>query len=231
MTVIRDVKLNIEKEQVNLRLGRVGVRPVPHMLKLVDELLKMLPELMEPAFVYEVTKANGNHGKGTTASVTVPVGLQSATRLAFAVSTIGPGVEEQVSKYFAQKDALRALMLDHIGSIAARSLQQQAFEFIRNKEVLPGDKATNPLKPGGLCWHISAQRRIFELVSPQQIGVSLSSGAVMFPRKSGSMAIGIGPEAVAATPETICARCNLKEGCNFMGRKPGSAGSETKKTQ
>lgn len=225
MSVIRDVHLTLAREQVLLRLERGWLRPVPKIRDLVGELLETVPDMLEPSFVYAVRPANRHNAEASLtalsekdAGVSVPVGLRSATQLVLVIGTIGPRLEKKAAEYFAQKEPMRAIVLDRIGNVAVGLLQQRAYEYLKGKIVPPGNEVTNLLKPGGQCWPISAQRRIFQLVSPEQIGVSLTSGAVMFPCKSVSMAIGIGTRMVIQTPNELCARCNMGRGCTFKAR-------------
>ncbi|MEE8414088.1 MAG: hypothetical protein V3R96_06010 [Dehalococcoidales bacterium] len=226
MTVIRNLDLPLDREQILLRLERGGFRPVPRIINLAEKLLEIFSGLVEPSFVYEVIPGKGHNSKKVPISIPLPVGLRPASQIALVVATIGPGLEKKVAECFAQKEATRALILDRIGNTAVGLLQKRAFEFIKDEVVPPGFMAANPLKPGGLCWHISAQQSIFKLVSPEQIGVSLSSGATMLPRKSGSMAIGISAGGVDGTPPAVCTRCKMGRGCAFRTQTVDSKNGE-----
>lgn len=214
MGVIRDLQLPLEREQVLLFLGRGKLKPLPKIRDLVGELLEIVPDLLEPSFVYAVSSANKNNAAG----LLVPVGLRSAAQLVFVVGTIGPRLEKKATEYFTRQEPMRAIVLDNIGNAAINLLQQQAYQYLTS-EISPGDAVTNLLKPGGQCWPISAQWPIFQLVSPGQIGVSLTSEAVMCPGKSFSMAVGIGHEMVSRTPNELCAGCEMGLGCTFRERR------------
>ncbi len=54
--------------------------------------------------------------------------------------------------------------------------------------------ASSPLSPGMPGFAILEQWQVFQLVSAEEIGVSLTSSGIMVPRKSVSMVIGIGPQ-------------------------------------
>lgn len=220
--VIRDIRLSLEEESVLLHLVRDGFKPVPKIRNLVSELLAILPDVIAPSFVYAVRSANGQHAQGTLkaletddARLLSPVGLRSATQLVFAVATIGPRLENKATEYFAGKEVMRAIVLDRIGNVAVNLLQQRAYHYLKSEIVPPGDEATNLLKPGGQCWPILAQRPIFHLLSPERIGVTLTSGSVMLPGKSTSMAFGIGAKLAIQMPDGLCASCKMGHGCTF----------------
>ena len=57
-----------------------------------------------------------------------------------------------------------------------------------------GLRTTVPLSPGLVGWPVaSGQRQLFALVDAASAGVSLTEGYMMVPKKSTSLAIGIGP--------------------------------------
>ena len=125
MPFIRDIALNIPTEAVLRRLGKgENLSLKPEMRMILDELLDDLNDLhlLEPAIVYEfqiittishdgVVLENGVVLNGSLLSSI----LKSAKELAAVVCTIGPRLEEKVTYFSAQKDPLRALLLDGIG--------------------------------------------------------------------------------------------------------------------
>jgi len=132
MPIIREVALALSVEQV---LRRQGIRehsvPRLEITALLYELLASVNDLhlLEPAITYElhlitevrrdqVCLENGTVLYGRL----LPSLLSSATELAAAVCTIGPRLEGKVANYFSNKEPLRGLLLDGIGSAAVDSL-------------------------------------------------------------------------------------------------------------
>ncbi|MBI4216331.1 MAG: hypothetical protein HY687_02935 [Chloroflexi bacterium] len=226
MPVIRDIRLTLDREQALLGRGMgSGLRRLPKASALLAELLEMVPELLEPSFAYAVLPLDGQSGPqpspphgAKVVGITIPVELLSATEIAFVVGTIGPRLEERAVEYFAQKEPLRGVVLDGLGSAAVGLLQQEARKYLQREVGSPGLEISSPIKPGGQCWPLSDQWPIFRLLSPEQIGVSLTSGGVMSPRKSVSMAVGIGAKMPTWTPNEVCARCNMGRGCPYRAR-------------
>lgn len=226
MPVICDIRLTLNRGQVLLGRGMgSGLGRQPKTSALLGELLEIVPGLLEPSFVYAVLPIDGQSGKqpspprgAKVAGITIPMELLPATEIVFVVGTIGPRLEEKAAAYFAQKEPLRGVVLDGIGSAAVGLLQQEAWKYLQREVVSPGLEISSPIKPGGQCWPLSDQGHIFRLLSPGQIGVSLTSGGVMFPRKSVSMAIGIGAKMPTWTPNEECARCNMGRGCPYRAR-------------
>jgi hypothetical protein len=223
--LIRDIVLNIPMEAVLRRLGKrenLGLKP--EMKMILNELLDSLDNLhlLEPAIVYEfhiittisfggVVLENGIVLNGSLFNSI----LKSAKKLAAVVCTIGPRLEERVTYFSAQKDPLRALLLDGIGSAAVDSLVQKACDVIRHEASSLGYQASSRISPGIPGLPISEQWKVFRLVPGEQIGVHLSSSLLMIPRKSVSTLIGIGPDMPTWTEVERCNWCNLNKDCLY----------------
>lgn len=228
MPVSHDVPLTLGMEQVLRRQG------IGQHLKLQPEIMVLLRELLagvnalyllEPAIAYELHSITEVHhdqlcleGNAALHGPLLPSVLAEAKELAVVVCTIGPRLEEEVADYFDKKEPLRGLLLDGIGSAAVDSLAREACQVIRGEASSRGYKASSPLNPGMPGWAISEQWHLFRLVPAERIGVRLTSRAVMVPRKSISMVIGIGPEMLTWTQDEVCDRCNLKGTCPYRER-------------
>jgi len=225
MPIIRDISLTLDMERV-LRCQGIGERAKlqPQNMVLLNELLASVNQfhLLEPAIAYELYSiAEVHHNQlrlenGTALRGSLlPSLLTSARELAVVVCTIGPHLEEKVAAYFDRNEPLRGLILDGVGSAAVDALAQEACQFIEREAVSHGYKASSPLNPGMPGLPIGEQWHLFQLAPAEQIGMRLTSLAMMFPRKSISMVIGMGPEVSTGVQEPVCARCNLRETCRY----------------
>lgn len=225
MPVIRDTPLTLDMERV-LRCQGIGEHSnlQRQSTDLLAELLAIVNDshLLEPAITYElhpITKIQHNQLHLENGAVLhgtlLPSLLTSATVLAVAVCTIGPRLEEKVAYYFASNEPFRGLMLDGIGSAAVEALSQEACRFVEREAASYGYRASGPLNPGVPGWPISDQWHLFQLAPAEQIGIRLTSLAVMVPQKSISMVIGLGAELPAWKQGEACSRCNLKETCPY----------------
>lgn len=225
MPVIRDIPITLDMERV-LRYQGIGERSnlQPQSMDLLAELLAIVNDshLLEPAIAYElhpINKMQHNQLRLENGAVLhgtlLPSLLTSARELAAVVCTIGPRLEEKVAYYFASNEPLRGLMLDGIGSAAVEALSQEACRFVEREAASYGYRASGPLNPGMSGWPISDQWHLFRLAPAEQIGIRLTSLAVMVPRKSMSMVIGMGAELPAWKQGEACSRCNLKETCPY----------------
>lgn len=224
MLVVRNIPIKLEISNIIRRQGikeQHGLRP--QFQEITHELLDMVDKqcLIQTATVhniYEVTSSN--HQKLMIDNGFIFQGkksintLASAKRLAVALCTIGPALENKVSQYFTAKEPLRGLLLDGIGSAAVDSLAQEVCELIRQDAQLKGYQTGSPFSPGMPGFPIAKQRELFQLVPAEDIGIKLTSSGVMFPRKSISMIIGIGTNLKTWTKAELCARCNLRHTCD-----------------
>lgn len=204
MPILHSVPLGLSIEQLLRRQGigeHLDVRP--EVIILLHELLDSVDELhlLEPAIAYELRLIiEMRHdrlclGDGTVLRGSLfPSLLISAGELAIVVSTIGPRLEEKVADYFSRNEPLPGLLLDGIGSAAVDSLGQEACQLIKQEAAFRGYEASSPLSPGMPGWPISEQWPLFGLVPAEQIKVRLTALAMMIPRKSLSMVIGMGQD-------------------------------------
>ena len=225
MPVIRDIPLSLKTGEVLRRegfRGQAGIRP--EIKSLILELLASIEKahLLEPAMAYEiypVTELGQRQislkGSAIVSGTLLPSLLPEAKELAIVVSTIGPGLEKQVTEYNNRNEPLRGVLLDGIGSAAVDTLTQEACKLITAEASPRGYQVSSPISPGMPGLPITEQRPLLEMVPAGEIGVSLTSSGMLLPRKSTSMVIGIGPKMKTWTRAEVCARCNLGKTCHY----------------
>lgn len=226
MPILSDIALPLSVEQVLRRHGIGGqARLRPEMTALLQELLASVNELhlLEPTIAYELYSITEVHQDrlrledGTAVrGWLLPSVLCSARELAVVVCTIGPRLEKRVADHFSNQEPLRGLLLDGIGSAAVDCLAQEVCQFVRREALSRGYQASSPLNPGMPGWSISEQWQLFKLVPAEQIEVHLTPLAIMSPRKSTSMVIGIGMKMPIWTQAEVCDRCSLKQTCRYI---------------
>ena len=225
MPIVRDIPLNLQLDKL-LRSPVFGRKSSlkPGMKDLMHQLFTEVNDshLLEPAIAYEIHKIGSvGHdlvsleGGGVLHGSVLPSVFLEAEEMAVIVCTIGPRLVEQVTDYFSGGEPLRGLLLDDIGSAAIGSLATETCRLISHEASRRGLEASSSLGPGGASFPISEQWHLFELVPAEEIGVTLTSSALMTPRKSNSMVIGIGRQMKTWTKAESCARCNLSETCHY----------------
>ena len=90
--------------------------------------------------------------------------LHAAQSVVVAVCSIGPGVEEAASGWFAEDPAI-AVALDAFGSAAVDLLGQAICQRVDEDANDKGLHTTVPLSPGLVGWPVgSGQRQVFALL-------------------------------------------------------------------
>jgi hypothetical protein len=150
-------------------------------------------------------------GKELTSSL-VARHLAGAEQVTLAVCTIGQELEKLASTWM-DKNPLFGVALDGLGNAAVETLGEQVCKFIGEKAQAAGLRASTPLSPGEPEWPVEiGQPQIFNLVDRSQVGITLTSGGMMVPKKSISFVVGIGPEMVQTD---MCILCSHSERCRY----------------
>ncbi|MBW1797410.1 MAG: hypothetical protein JRJ21_03165 [Deltaproteobacteria bacterium] len=216
MTLIRDIPLSLTMEHILRRQGMGDISAVPpKILALSRELLDEIATLqsLEPAIAYEFCPVKEINAEG--ARLQGQKRLPFASELAAIVCTIGPQLEGKVTDYFAHDEPLHGVLLDGIGSAAVDILAQEACRMIGVVAGSRGNESSSPLSPGMPGLPLSEQRALCRIAQAEKIGVHLSNSAMMIPRKSISMLVGIGPKMPTWTKAQVCSECVLKKTCRY----------------
>ncbi len=200
-------KLNIDKDAVSHYLGysrKKGKEPPQNILQIIEEEVNRGYELFKPQGVYrwikiyrfireeEVELEEGQLFKFTKS---VMEQLKGATYLLVGVVTIGDFLEKKVAELFSQTEYVRALALDAVGSVAVEDFSRKVRKLARQEAIEQGFKVSRRhYSPGYGGWEVSQQRVIFQIISPDSIGVKLTEGNMMFPQKSLSWVMGVDQE-------------------------------------
>jgi hypothetical protein len=133
-----------------------------------------------------------------------------------ALCTIGAELERHAGNVMAE-DPANGMVLDGVGTAAVLSLANRFCNQIGSQARVTGLQTTLPLSPGVEGWPVEqGQPQIFRMIDADCIGVSLTSGYMMVPRKSLTMVIGIGEDM--RSNESPCDLCNLRDRCQYRTR-------------
>lgn len=142
--------------------------------------------------------------------------FNTARKVCFCVVTIGSKIESEVARLSRNGHMERSVILDALGSSATEQAANHINEVINDNAREMGFATSKRFSPGYCTWDIEGQRMIFEKLSTQKIGVSLTENLMMAPRKSISFAVCIGPlgELDASIGRKNCGTCD-DAGCRF----------------
>jgi hypothetical protein len=226
MPIIRDIELTLTVAQTLRRqcLGKQNAKFQPGMQAKLQGLLDNVHKdhLLEPAIIYELHPIlniiSGRiylSGGVSIRSSFIASHFPSAKELAVLVCTIGPGLEARVAEFFQQDAPLLGLFLDGIGNAALDLLSEKTCQIINKESLLRGYQSSSPLSPGMPGLSILEQKKLLKLIPANEIGVKLTAGGTMVPRKSLSMIICIGYDMAQWTKDELCGRCPLRKTCQY----------------
>lgn len=223
MPVVTDLKPVVTLEQV-LRAeggGRKRKKINPGIQSLYEEVIEQGLQLLEPKLLYEQFPIV----KMEEAAVELEGGyrfesrhlrqfIDGATSLLIMCRTIGPKLEARI-KEWQETDLMKGFVLDTVGSVATSNLGRLSLQYVETELKKEGLETSVGMAPGQLDWKLSAQEIVFELLKPEQIGVTLNQSFIMTPIKSSTAVVGVG-EGLAAKRDAIpCTRCPRRNECNY----------------
>ena len=177
----------------------------PRIMALLDSALGLFRQLAAPKGILEeiaiadfppIYEGNGmNSPEGP-----VPIIVPKADALALFAATMGDALINKSSELFTTGGPALGFMLDAVNSAGAERLgAQMGQKFL---QLLPEEKrSSRDLRvqyycPGHCGWHISGQEKLFQILHPEEIGVSLKPSWVMHPLKSISGILAVGDIAI-----------------------------------
>ncbi len=100
-------------------------------------------------------------------------------------------------------------MLNVIGSVAVEEAAEAANAIIRDDVTREGLRCTKRFSPGYGGWDLSEQRWILRVLDGESLGVTLTDGCMMVPRKSITFAVNVGKNPVEMRDDNECEACEL----------------------
>jgi len=167
--------LNLRVHREDL-LAEMGYRqpPQPKLLEMVDEMLGLLGDLIEPNLAFK--EIHGNKG--------LPPFLVGAALKYAGAATLGPKLENRVKELSDERKAAESYILDTAGSIAVTKAGDLLWEKIRQDAAPRGFKKGLRRTPGCRGIEIETQQWIFEKLGDAGPGITLTQACMMVPRKS-----------------------------------------------
>lgn len=142
--------------------------------------------------------------------------LEGCGKAAVLAVTLGSEIDRLIAR--AQiKSMAEAVVLDAGASVLAEQAADRAEEILKEELAikLPGLFATPRFSPGYGDYPIRYQREILTLADAhRKIGITLTGGSIMIPRKSITALIGLSEHPVSGRLAT-CEECVLREKCTL----------------
>lgn len=185
----------------------------PKYEKAVFEGKRLIDGLCSIGMVYERVGVSSIEGDSVSLSTgQVLTGKMVARAMADASELYAFVITLNGYSAFASDDILTEYFGDTWGTSYVESAQALLADEISEQLAEEGMKRTHIWCPGQTQFEIGNQRELFDLLSPQDIGCTLSSHLMMQPVKSASGVIGV----IAPDVEEMlkpCDYCTFKKSC------------------
>jgi hypothetical protein len=192
--------------------------PPEKIAELVDDAFDAYGELVRARGVFEtVTRdefASIYPGEGSNEAKTPLADIFPQTnQLALFAVTLGGPVSGRIEALFGSNDFALGYVLDTVASeaaeVAADRLEDEYEGYLAEIGAWDSSSAHLRYSPGYCGWHISGQRKLFDRLRPEEIGIELNPSYLMQPLKSISGVVVSGPREIHVFNNNFrfCAAC------------------------
>ncbi|MEO7994341.1 MAG: hypothetical protein ABI743_08075 [bacterium] len=145
-------------------------------------------------------------------SIVFSLHCRNAEELVMIACTIGGWFDEEVDRILARGEPTRGFIFNALGSAAVETVGELMTQNVYRQERLRRNKCGLRYSAGYADFTLQQQRRIFELIEPEELGIHLSEYFIISPVKSITAFIPVGPNVVEDKyPCEICDKCNVYE--------------------
>ncbi len=173
--------------------------------QLLDRALDILATISEPrGIISDISAAECEtvyRGEGSNEPDTPLEGIiKRADYLALFAVTIGEEVSTKISELFYSNEFALGYMLDSVASEAADNTaiatERYLLDGLKKQGLSSPSTAVLGYSPGYCGWHISSQKKLFEYLRPEEIGITLRESYLMQPLKSVSGVLVAGDKEI-----------------------------------
>lgn len=136
---------------------------------------------------------------------------EHADHLALFCVTVGDDIGQVISTLFNKNDLALASMLDSAASSGTENAAQELQRMYIRKQsgLLSSSDGSLRFSPGYCGWHITAQRKLLDLLDPDETVIALNDSCLMSPLKSISGVLVIGQQNIFEFDDTFpfCSDC------------------------
>ncbi len=139
--------------------------------------------------------------------------FKKADSLALFAVTIGEKVSQKIDELFGANEFALGSMLDSVASVATDRVADIMENHFLNRLSKEGriTLSTGMLRysPGYCGWHMSGQKKLFEFLHPEDIGITLLDSFLMKPLKSISGVMVVGKKEIHIFDDSypFCSQC------------------------
>lgn len=193
----------------------------PVLVDLAQKAIDVGAGLVSPAVIHDTFSVSKDkqtgiflNGMYALAGELISEQLAGAGRIALAIVTIGSALEEKIYQAGHDGDMALSLALDGLANAAVDMLSFWYCQKIEQQAEEAGQSSTIAFSPGMLGWSVEqGQPQVFAALQPDPQLVRLLPSGMMLPRKSASMAIGLGGQIQGGGKP--CKFCSMNSMCSY----------------
>ncbi|MBN1946844.1 MAG: hypothetical protein JW797_14315 [Bradymonadales bacterium] len=213
-----NLAIQLSLKEVRRYLGyRRQSSPNRRVAERLDALWEQAEQLVQPRGGWRIISGDQARSTGMP---------RPSEQVGIGLVTIGPALEEEVGRCNDRGDLLDGLILDAYGSAAAEAaadaLDRELCAVVREL----GYRAERRISPGYGRWKVNWQVELLAWLPAEELGIRLTPGCMMIPRKSVSFAVRCLPPAVGTRIERHrCEGCDRRP-CPYSDREDGREEAE-----
>ena len=193
-------RLNIDRQQVLHNIGYgTNCKLSTRIASLIDDYVENVHHLIEPSYscvIRDINMVQDSRvvieGSIVFENQVIASLLEQCEKAAVFMVTIGEHLEETAYRLAEEGLIVQAMVLDAVGSVAAEEVADFVQGRIGEVARAQGFCISQRFSPGYCGWDIEQQNMVFRAVDGDSVGIHLTDGCLMIPRKSISGIIGIG---------------------------------------
>ncbi|UCD06137.1 MAG: hypothetical protein JSV98_02610 [candidate division WOR-3 bacterium] len=213
-----------------------GTRVSANILKLFDRGLEIFAKEARPVGMVAAISGNdfdfvyAGEGRNDTNTPVAEI-FRKADHLALFAVTVGQTLHDKINELFVAKDFALGSMLDSVASVGVEKAADLLEIFFRDglqREFgVDGNIAVMRYSPGYCGWHVSGQRKLFDYLKPEEVGITLRPSYLMEPLKSASGVIIAGSPEIHVFADTYacCSQCESHSCRQRISRLVNSTGA------
>ncbi len=147
-------------------------------------------------------------GEGNNADDSpLPQIIDQAEKLHLFAVTIGKKVSEEINRHFDQNEFPTGSFIDSGASLTADNIAGVLETRVQGE--FSDRSRTLAYSPGYCGWHVSGQKKLFNFLKPDEIGISLNQSYLMTPLKSvsGVLVSGLSNIHIFNNNYSFCEEC------------------------
>ena len=195
-----------------------GISPPKRVKELYDSAEELFFKLAAPIGIIadisieefaKIYIGNGNNEPDTPLEHIFP----HANHLALFAFTLGKEISREIQRQLKDKNLARGYMLDTVASYctdkASEAAQAIFYNQLVSKQQIHESNRVLLYSPGYCGWHVSGQKKLFEYLEPEEIGIHLNESFLMIPLKSISGVLTAGDATIHRFVNNypFCAHC------------------------